>query len=80
MKKTAKTTVYTFSNLVLKILTEGAVRTATGSLFQYFTTLTEKATPLLRRWLLHWGTFYGVPSKTQTSGEKTVRISLQEAR
>ncbi len=27
-----------------------------GSLFQYFTTLTENADPLLRRWLAPWST------------------------
>ncbi len=32
-----KTPVQTFSNLFLKILTEGAVTTEAGSLFQYFT-------------------------------------------
>ncbi len=36
-----KTSVFTFSNLLLKSLTEGAVRTESGSLFQYCTTLTE---------------------------------------
>ncbi len=40
--------VQTFSNLFLKILTEGAVTTKARSLFQYFTTLTEKVYPLLR--------------------------------
>ncbi len=37
-----KTSGQTFSNLFLKTLTEGAVTTEAGSLFQYFTTLTEK--------------------------------------
>ncbi len=32
-------------------MTEGAVATEAGSLFQYFTNLTENADPLLRRWL-----------------------------
>ncbi len=41
----------TFSDLFWKILTDGAVTTEVGSLFQYFTTLTEKADPLLRRML-----------------------------
>ncbi len=36
-------------NLFLKILTEGAVTAEAGNLCQYFTTLTEKAEPLLRR-------------------------------
>ncbi len=42
------------SNLFLKILSEGAVTTEVGSLFQYFKTLTEKADPLLWRWLVPW--------------------------
>ncbi len=46
-----KTSVQTFSNRFLKTLTKGAVTTEAGSLFQYFTTLTENADPLLRRWL-----------------------------
>ncbi len=37
-------------------LTEGAVTTEAGSLFQYFTTLTENADPPLRRWLAPWST------------------------
>ncbi len=44
--------VHTFSNLFLKILKKGAVTTEAESLFQYFTTLTERADPLLRRWLV----------------------------
>ncbi len=44
-----KTYVQTFSNLFLKTLTEGAVTTEAGSLFQHFITLTENAGPLLRR-------------------------------
>ncbi len=43
-----ETSVPTFSNLFLKTLTEGAVTTEAGSLFQYFTTLIENADPLLR--------------------------------
>ncbi len=38
-----ETSVHTFSNLFLKILTEGAVTTEAESLFQYFTPLAEKA-------------------------------------
>ncbi len=34
-----------------EILTEGTVATEAGSVCQYFTTPTEKADPLLRRWL-----------------------------
>ncbi len=51
------------SNLFLKVFTEGAV-TEVGSLFQYFTTLTKKADPRLRRWPV------GVLSKAATSGRK----------
>ncbi len=51
-----KTSVETFSNRFLKTLTEGAVTTEAGSLFQYFTNLTENADPLLRRWLAPWST------------------------
>ncbi len=39
------------SNLFLKTVTEGGVTTEAGSLFQYFTTLTEKAVLLIRPWL-----------------------------
>ncbi len=42
-----KISVQTFSDHFLKQLTEGNVATEIGSLFQYFTTLTEKAAPLL---------------------------------
>ncbi len=45
------TSVQTFFNPFLKILTTGA-----GNLFQCFTHLTEKAEALLRRWLLPWAT------------------------
>ncbi len=51
-----KTSVQTFSNRFLKALTEGAVTTEAGTLFQYFTTITENADPLLRRWLAPWST------------------------
>ncbi len=36
---------------VLQPFLEGAVATEAESLLQYFTTLTENADPLLRRWL-----------------------------
>ncbi len=42
-----ESSVQTFSNLFLKALTEGAVTTEAGSLFQYFTNLTENAVPVL---------------------------------
>ncbi len=53
-----KISVQTFSNLFLEILTKGTVTTEAGSLFQYFTTLTEKADTLLRR-----GSYIGVPCR-----------------
>ncbi len=43
MGEMGKTFVQTFSNRFLKTLTEGAVTTDAGSLFQCFTTLTENA-------------------------------------
>ncbi len=49
-----KCSVQTFSSLYLKALTERVVTTEAGSLFQYFTTLTENAEPILRRWLATW--------------------------
>ncbi len=49
-----KTSVQTSSNRFLKTLTEGAVTAEAGSLFQYSTTLTENADPLLRRRLTPW--------------------------
>ncbi len=51
-----KTSVATFSNLFLKLLTEDFVTTEAGSLFRYFTTLTKNVGPLLRRWLASWST------------------------
>ncbi len=41
----------TYFDRFLKTLTEGAVTTEAGSLFQYFTTLTENGDPSLRRWI-----------------------------
>ncbi len=41
-----------FLQPLLENLTEGAVTAKAGSLFQYFTNLTEKADPLLRWWLV----------------------------
>ncbi len=54
MGEMGKDFLQTSSNRFLKTLTEGAVTTEAGSLFQYFTTLTENADPLLRRWLAPW--------------------------
>ncbi len=51
-----KTSVQTLSGLFLKTITEGALTTETGSLFQYFTTLIENADPLLRWCLALWST------------------------
>ncbi len=56
-----KTSVQTSSYRFLKTLTEGAVTTEAGSLFQYFTILTENADPLLRRRLAPWSTLKGCP-------------------
>ncbi len=39
IRRRGKTSVQTFSNRFLKTLTEGAVTTKAGSIFQYFTTL-----------------------------------------
>ncbi len=63
-----KTSVQTSSNLFLKTLTEGAVTTEAGSLFQYFTTLTENADPLLRRRLAPWSTLKGCPLRPRRAG------------
>ncbi len=63
-----KTSVQTSSNRFLKTLTEGAVTTEAGSLLQYFTTLTENADPLLRRWLAPWSTLKGCPLRPRWAG------------
>ncbi len=63
-----KTPVQTFSNRFLKTLTEGTVTSEAGSLFQYFTTLTENADPLLRRWLAPWSTFKECPLMPRRAG------------
>ncbi len=69
-----KTSVNTSSNLFLKVLTERAVTAEAGSLFQYFTTLTEKVDALFRRWPLPWSTLEGCPLRPRRVGrrEKTV--------
>ncbi len=47
MEEMGKTSVQTFPNLFLKILTEGTLTMEAGSLFQYFATLTgNEETPL----------------------------------
>ncbi len=50
-----KASVQTFSNLFLKAFLK-AVTTAAGSLFHYFTNLTESADPFVWRWLVPWST------------------------
>ncbi len=42
--------------LLSKLFLKEAVTTEAESLFQYFTTFTEDADLLLRRWLAPWGT------------------------
>ncbi len=61
-----KASVQTF----LKTLTEGAVTTEGGSLFQYFTTLTENAGPLLRWWLAPWSTLKGCSLRPGMDGNR----------
>ncbi len=70
-----ETSVLTFSSPFMRTLTEGAVTTEGGSLFQYFTTLAENVDPFLRRWLAPWSTFKGCPLRE----EKQVRINAQKA-
>ncbi len=50
-----------------------------GSFFQYFTTLTENADPLLRRWLAPWSTLKGCPLRPHRAGGRKVRITIQKA-
>ncbi len=56
-----KSSAQNFCNLFLKLLTEGAVTTEAVILFQYFTTLTEKADPLVGG-----GSYLRMPSKSMT--------------
>ncbi len=63
-----KTPVQTSSNVFLKALTEEEVTAEAGSLFQYFTTLTENADPLLRRSLAPWSTLKGCPLRPHRAG------------
>ncbi len=60
-----KISVKTFSNLFLKALTERAVTTEAGKLFQYFTTLTENAERPLQQWFAHWSTLQGCPLRSR---------------
>ncbi len=54
--------------------------TEAGSLFQSFTTLTENAVPLLRRWLAPWSTLKGCPLRSRRAGgRKKVRVNIQKA-
>ncbi len=62
------TSVQTFFTIFMKTLTEGAVTTEAGSLFQYFTALTEKADPLLRQWLAPWSTLKGCLFRPRRAG------------
>ncbi len=71
-----KTSVQTFSNLFLKTLTQGAVTTEAGSLFQYFTTLSFVGGS-------HLGVSYSgaLLSRAEWEGEKKrVRIIIQKTR
>ncbi len=63
-----KISVQTASKLFLKTLTEGAVTTEAGSLFQYFTLLTENADPLLRRRLAPWSNLKRCPLRPRREG------------
>ncbi len=74
--------VQTFSNLFLKTLAEGAATAEAGSLFQYFTTLTENADPLLRRLRATLNCPVGMSSLAASSGRegKPIRVNNQNAR
>ncbi len=52
----------------LKTLTEGAVTTEAGGLFQYSTTLTKNADPLLQRWLAPWSALQWCPFRPRRLG------------
>ncbi len=69
-----KTSVQTSYNRFLKTLTEVAVATERGSLFQYLTTLTENADPLLRRWLAPWSTLKGCPLRPRRVGGRKNKL------
>ncbi len=42
-----------------------------SSLFRHFTTITEKANPFLRWWLLPWSILYGCHLRSRWEGEKS---------
>ncbi len=63
-----------YSNLLGKILAEGAVTTEV----RYFTTLTEKATHFFRRWVLPCSTLQGCC--VEWEGEKQVGIHIRKTR
>ncbi len=74
-----KAFVQNFSNRSLKTLTECAVTTEAGSLFQYFTNLSENADPLLRRWLAPSSTLKGCPLRPRRSrGRKSKFWSISK--
>ncbi len=57
----------------LKTFTEGAATAESGSLFQYFTTLTENADPLIRRWLELWSSLNGCPRRPHRAGGRNCK-------
>ncbi len=76
-EKLRKTSFLILPNLFLVVFIEGDVTTEAGSLFQYFTTLTEKTDPFFRRWLLPRSTLYGCTSR-EWEGEKLNIQNTQE--
>ncbi len=54
--------------------------TEAGSLFQYFTVLTEKADALLRRWLVNWSTFQGCPLRPRRVGGRKSKVGSTSKR
>ncbi len=50
--------------------------TEAGSLFQYFTTLTENADPLLQRRLATWMTLNGCPLRPRRAGGRKNKFGL----
>ncbi len=70
MSKMGKDFCPNFLQPLLEHLEEGAVTTEAGSLFQYFTTLTEKADPFLSAVVRTLEYLVGVPSKAASSGRE----------